>query len=410
MVNRGLFIQHIRKLRKTFTCAMLMLAVWMAPGVVAAQLEEAKMDYVRVATFNVSMDATNYLPPTKWVSEGSQALRQALQTQHHQVRNIAEIIQRTRPHILVLNEFDYLPREQGIDVFLRDYLQVAQDGQAPIDYPYVYLAPVNTGQPSGFDLNRDGKVTAFENDAWGFGYYPGQYGMVVLSQFPIQTTAVRTFQQFKWQDMPGHLVPKIPTTGEPWYSADVMEKMPLSSKSHWDVPIDINGTTVHVLVSHPTPPVFDGPENRNGIKNHDEVRFWADYINQTEANYIYDDNGERGGLKPHQRFIIAGDLNASIEGTANVPGTIEQLLEHPLIQAEPIPTSEGGMANSNSPYAAQHTATWGKRADYLLPSLYGIKVQASGVFWPLDNELAHLFATRDATSDHRLVWLDIELR
>ena len=33
----------------------------------------------------------------------------------------------------------------------------------------------------------------------------------------------------------------------------------LSSKSHWDVPLSIGGRTVHFLVSHPTPPVFDDP-------------------------------------------------------------------------------------------------------------------------------------------------------
>jgi len=45
----------------------------------------------------------------------------------------------------------------------------------------------------------------------------------------------------------------------------------LSSKSHWDVPIDIPlgaGLTkrVHMLLHHPTPPAFDGPEGRNLLR------------------------------------------------------------------------------------------------------------------------------------------------
>ena len=52
----------------------------------------------------------------------------------------------------------------------------------------------------------------------------------------------------------------------------------LSCKIHWDVPVQIGSETVHFLVSHPTPPAFDGPEDRNGRRNHDEIRFWADYI------------------------------------------------------------------------------------------------------------------------------------
>ena len=71
---------------------------------------------------------------------------------------------------------------------------------------------------------------------------------------------------------PGHAGPTD------WYNADELAIFPLSSKSHWDVPIDIDGTVVHFLVSHPTPPVFDGPEDRNGTRNADEIRLWADYI------------------------------------------------------------------------------------------------------------------------------------
>jgi hypothetical protein len=57
----------------------------------------------------------------------------------------------------------------------------------------------------------------------------------------------------------------------------------LSSKSHWDVPIDIplgDGVTkrVHMLLHHPTPPAFDGEEGRNLRRNHDEIRLFADYV------------------------------------------------------------------------------------------------------------------------------------
>ena len=52
------------------------------------------------------------------------------------------------------------------------------------------------------------------------------------------------------------------------------------------------GKTVHFLVSHPTPPVFDGPEDRNGTRNFDEIRFWADYVIPSRSGYIYDDNGQ----------------------------------------------------------------------------------------------------------------------
>lgn len=60
--------------------------------------------------------------------------------------------------------------------------------------------------------------------------------------------------------MPGALLPDDPDTPAPrdFYSDQELDIMPLSSKSHWDVPIEIGRRPVHFLVSHPTPPVFDG--------------------------------------------------------------------------------------------------------------------------------------------------------
>src|SRR3546814_2632341 len=56
-----------------------------------------------------------------------------------------------------------------------------------------YLAPVNTGVPSGLDLDGSGTVGGEGrdrgNDAWGYGLHPGQYGMLVLSRYPIDTDA-----------------------------------------------------------------------------------------------------------------------------------------------------------------------------------------------------------------------------
>ena len=190
-------------------------------------------DTVRIATFNVSMDSSNHLPNDALPNTYESVLPKVLQENNPQIRGIAEIIQRVRPDIILLNEFDYVPREQGIDVFLNNYLGESQNSLEPIAYPYVYTAPVNTGSPSAFDLNRDGKATGRGNDAWGFGWYPGQYGMVILSKYPILEDDVRTFQHFLWKDMPGHHVPYVhdengKPTNEPWYNDETMAQYPLS--------------------------------------------------------------------------------------------------------------------------------------------------------------------------------------
>ncbi len=361
-----------------------------------------------IATFNVSMEAENYV--AKGSPLGPEVLAGQLASgKNPQISNIAAILQQVRPDILLLNEFDYIADPaQGVQQFISQYLTKPQHGGKPLQYPYFYYQTVNTGQPSGFDLNNDGKVEGAE-DAWGFGHYPGQYGMLVLSRYPIDATKARTFQHFKWKDMPGHKETKK-ADGSAWFSPQAWENMPLSSKSHWDLPLSVDGKPLHLLISHPTPPVFDGPENRNGHRNHDEVKFWVDYLSGN-ADYIYDDKGGRGGYQSTAPFIVMGDQNSSPdEGDAH-RDAIQALVNHPTIQHDPVPQSAGGAAHTpDNPMAKFHTAGWRMRADYVLPSKHGIKVHSSGVCWPVKGEpLYEAVASRGASSDHRLVWIKLSL-
>jgi hypothetical protein len=209
---------------------------------------------VRVATFNASLNR---------IAEG-EIVADLSTPDDPQAREVAEVVQRVRPDVLLINEFDHAPA--AVDLFRDSYLKRGQNGAEPIDHPYAFLAPVNTGVPSGFDLDDDGTVGG-ANDALGFGAFPGQYGMLVLSRFPIDTAAVRTFQHFLWKDLPGTRLP-----GD-FYSPEEQAVLPLSSKSHWDVPVRVGDRTLHVLAGHPTPPTFDGPEDRNGRRNADEIAF-----------------------------------------------------------------------------------------------------------------------------------------
>ncbi len=372
-------------------------------------------DSVRFATFNASLNRG---------AEG-QLVTDLSTTTNQQARNAAETIQRVRPDVLLINEFDFVENRVAVDLFDQNYLQVSQSGAEPIHYPYSYVAESNTGIPSGFDLNNNG-VVGGGDDAFGFGFFPGQFGMVVYSRFPIDVRKARTFQHFLWKDMPGAMLPDDPATSAPsdWYSPEELAVFRLSSKSHWDLPLRIDHRTVHFLVSHPTPPVFDGPEDRNGTRNFDEIGFWADYVaGGKQARYIYDDQGKRGGLKPRASFVIAGDQNSDPLDGDSVPGAIQQLLESPEL-ADPLPSSEGGpeaaqlQAGANTTHAsdpAYDTADFADsspgnlRADYVLPSK-DLDVRGARVFWPTQADplfrLTGFFPF--PTSDHRLVWLDVQ--
>jgi hypothetical protein len=389
---------------------MILAAVGSLPTAAA----ERPAGPIRIATFNCSLNRA---------SEG--LLRDHLRTPGNvQARAVAEIIQRVRPDILLLQEFDYDAGGESLRDFQANYLARAQNGQSPIQFGHSFLAPSNTGVPSGFDLDRDGQI-AGGADALGFGEFPGQYGMAVLSRFPIDALRARTFRTFLWRDMPGALLPDDTATAAPadWYSRNQLAVLPLSSKSHWDLPVKIGRVTLHLLASHPTPPSFDGAEDRNGKRNHDEIRFWNDYLAPATSRYIRDDTGRRGGFAG-RAFIIMGDQNSDPVDGDSMSGAIRALLAHPRVDSNFVPQSAGAAeasAAQGGANAAQRgdarfdTADFSDRVpgnlrvDYLLPSK-GIRVCGGGVFWPARAEptAALVWGDRPApSSDHRLVWLDI---
>ncbi|MBD9435594.1 endonuclease/exonuclease/phosphatase family protein [Pseudoxanthomonas sp. PXM03] len=368
---------------------------------------------LRVATYNTSL----------FSDEAGGVIRQ-LEGDDAHARKIAAVLQKVRPDLVLLNEFDYDDAHRAADLFQRRYLDVAQPGGGdPLHYAYRYLAPVNTGVPSGLDLDRNGSVGSAGrergNDAWGYGLHPGQYGMLVLSRFPIDEAQVRTFQLLRWSAMPGASNPVDPTTHEPFYADAVWKQLRLSSKSHWDVPVRTQDGVVHFLVSHPTPPVFDGPENRNGLRNADEIRLWREYLGASDVPWLCDDQGRCGGLAADARFVIAGDLNNDpADGDGHHEAIIE-LLEHPRVMRMATPRSEGGEEVALA-YAAKGlqrrgapahvTGDFGRRngalrLDYVLPST-GFALMGSGVFWPKKD---HPHAAIADGSDHHLVWVDLAL-
>ncbi len=368
---------------------------------------------VRIATFNASLNRT---------AEG-ELVTNLSTPDDSQAAAVAEIIQLTRPDIILLNEFDYVENYEAVDLFRDNYLAVSQNGGEPIEYEYAFTAPSNTGVESGLDLDNDGTVGG-PNDAFGFGEFPGQYGMVVLSRFPIVDADVRTFQNLTWASMPDARLPDDPATPEPgdWYSAEELDVVRLSSKSHWDVPVDIDGRTIHVLASHPTPPVFDGEEDRNGLRNADEIRFWADYIASDATDWIVDDAGVAGGLATDAEFVILGDLNSDPVDGDSVEGAAAQLLDLDRVQ-DSMPASQGAVEAATNQAESNETqqgdpaldtadftddAPGNIRADYVLPS-DGFDLLGAAVFWPTtDDPLSALTGEFPfPSSDHRLVWVDL---
>lgn len=389
------------------TCIALFFNIFLVIGVVIGQT-------IKIATFNTALNRTE-----------KGALLQELITdkKSEQLANVAEIIQRTQPDILVLQEFDYDEEDRALRLFEEKYLSVGQNGAKPIDFPYFYLPETNTGYDSGEDLDNDGKYNG-PGDAFGYGAFPGQYGFLILSKYPIVQQHIRTFQHFLWKDMPNALLP-VDKEGKGFYDENELKGLRLSSKNHVDIPVIVGEDTIHILASHPTPPVFDGEEDRNGKRNYDEIRLWADYISGgNKAMYLYDDKGKKGGLETKSIFVICSDQNADPFDGDSYKGAIDQLLKHPkvyqgLAKGKYVPSSKGGVenakakeenqkVNTNLGDPANDTSGWGLRVDYVLPSA-NLKIRDRGVFWPKSkSEYGYLVAPY-ASSDHRLVWVEVSL-
>ncbi len=354
---------------------------------------------IRVATFNTSL--TRKGPGL--------LLRDIRKLKDSQIRNVMAIIQTVRPDILLINEFDH----DYENLALREFLDLlAQDvgARKGIRYPYFYAPPQNVGVPSGLDLNGDGKLGG-PADAYGFGNFRGQYAMALVSKFPIQTDDAKDFSDVLWKQIPNAEMPKA-ADGSDFPSYPALHIMRFSSKGHWDVPIALpSGDTLHILASHPTPPIFDGPEDMNGKRNRAEILFWDTYI--------------RTALQPHtDKYIVLGDLNADPFDGEGSHDAITALTNGGYL-TDPKPHSngarmasetQGGVNTKHTSNPAADTADWrddrgpgNLRVDYVLPSKT-LTLSGAGVFWPAPDEAGFEWIGSDgrASSDHRLVWVDIE--
>ncbi len=195
--------------------------------------------------------------------------------------------------------------------------------------------------------------------------------MAILSRFAFGDA--RDFTSMPWQNLPDHIMPE----------GEVYEALPLSSMGHWVVKVKLPSGDLTLMTFHASTPVFDGPEDRNGRRNHDEIRFWIQLLDGTF------------GPAPKPPFVIAGQTNQDRNKGEGRKAAIRSLLSDPRLQ-DPLP---------NDPPSVE----WPKvepprmRVSYVLPDAQ-MTVIGAGTYWP------------EPTPDHvqtasrpRLVWTDITL-
>ena len=332
----------------------------------------ALSDSLRVATWNVGLDRKG----------PGILLRDILRGEDAQIDAVAQVIVRTAPDILLLQKVDY-DRDLRALRALRDRL--AADGQ---HFEHIFARRPNSGMPTGLDMDDDGR-RGNERDAQGYGAFSGQGGMAILSRYPVEESAVQDFSARLWRDLPGALLP-VRDDGTPFPSAQAQAIQRLSYTGHWVVPVVLPSGPLHLLAFHATPPVFDGPEDANGRRNHDEIRFWQLYLDGAF------------GPAPQGRFIVIGDANLDPARSDGRREAIRALLADPRLQ-DPRPAHDG-------PGPRHATVDWEqtgpRRVSYILPSV-DLDVAGAGIHWPPEGTQGRDLAV--TASRHRLVWVDLAL-
>lgn len=319
----------------------------------------------------------------------------ALSGRDEQVEAAAQVIAQNRPDILVLQEIDWDAQGATLTA-LAD--RIAHHGHR---LDHLFTLQPNAGLRTGLDHDGDGRTTGWR-DAQGFGRFTGAGGLAVLSRFPLLDDQIHDFSGLLWADLPDANLPYV--DGELFPNAELYKVQRLSSVAHWSVAVDTPDGPLHLLTWHATPPVFDGPEDRNGRRNADELRLWQLYL-----------DGALQVPPPDGPVIVLGDSNLDPADGAGLRHAMSLLLDHPRLQAT-NPKSAGGRAAADANQTgdpALDTADWpddapgNLRVSYILPSR-DFRVLDSGVFWPApDTDGA---ALAEAASRHRLVWVDLELQ
>lgn len=343
----------------------------------------ASADTLRIATYNAGLARKG----------PGLLLRDILTGTDPQAEAAAAVVAATHPDILVLTGIDYDYGLKALGAFAARIL--AAGGP---DYAHRFAFRPNTGMATGLDLDGD-SLLGGPGDAQGFGEFAGQGGMAILSRFPVETEKAQDYSAFLWRDLPGNLIAGAGLSDE---TAAIQR---LSTTGHWAVPVKLpGGEELTLLAWLASPPVFDGPEDRNGRRNHDEAAFWSRLL-----------DGSLPFAPPAGPFILAGDANLDPVDGDGRPEALTALLADPRL-TDARPASAGGATVKDAGQKgdpALDTADWpdtmqddpgNLRVDYVLPSA-DLTVAASGVYWPAAGQPGAEVAA--AASPHRLVWVDV---
>ncbi|WP_292284487.1 endonuclease/exonuclease/phosphatase family protein [Marivita sp.] len=294
--------------------------------------------------------------------KGPGLLLRDLQRKEPSLMAIAQALRSADADIIVLTKMDYDATGAAVTELSK-----------MVDGGYTDVLPLrsNAGLPTGLDLDGDGRLGEPE-DTQAFGWFPGQEALAVLSRFSLLRSEIRSFNELLWRDIPGSHAEQVDSG---------LGVQRLSSGGHWVVPVRVptnagGDRVLTLLIGHAGPPVFDGPEDRNGRRNLDELRLWQQIMHGAQ------------GPAPEPPFAFMANTNLDPERGEGNRSAMAEFLADPRVQ-DPLP--------------GQITAEWDRpgpmRVSYLLPSS-DVGVRAAAV-WPSLPEEQHRLITLDITLPNR---------
>ena len=285
-----------------------------------------------------------------------------LVTGDEQAEAALAVIAAARADIVLLLDVDWDYEGRGLAALVE---ALAARGAS---YPYAVALRPNSGTPSGIDLDGDGDAYG-PRDALGYGWFTGDSGLALLSNRPLGTPQDHSGVLWSARSDAVRVLPEA-----------ARNVVPLATTAQWTVPVTSGTTEITLVTMAAGTPVFDGPEDRNGLRNRDEIGFVVDLASEADMP------------------LVLGRANLDPERGEGIREAIDALLAHPDLQ-DPIPAAPDG---------GTETAMWESvgpmRVDYVLPPR-ALDVTGAGVLRPgPDDPLAE--AAEDAGSG-RLVWVDV---
>lgn len=230
--------------------------------------------------------------------------------QNARAQQVAEVIKRADADVLLLTGFD--ADEQALATFNNEYLKNASSDGPAVDYRYRYVGPSNLGVASGADLDQD-KIVGGPGDAWGYGEFPGQGSMVLLSRHPIDIGDIQVLTDQRWAEVPGNRLAEAGLTQTASAAIPVMES------GLWDVPLTIAGQKLRVIAVQARP----GSEQLGyaAARHHDELTVIGDWVDA--ADYLRDDQGAApSNTAP---YVVMGELGRDERHNAAVDSLLEKI-------------------------------------------------------------------------------------